>query len=265
MTARTQPLPPADLRNRLEVDGYAVVPLLDAASLAEVKAILERFGPAPGDPRTGLFNDTWSPDLVYRRELSAALTAVMEPAARAVLPDARFLAWTSIVKWGGPDGAVVAHRDATFVDEPAVRSTGIWCALDDLDADDGSLVVLPGSHHGAPNVRPHQDEGNLYPSVILDGSDPSVAITLPAGSALIYDHALIHGSDAIDAGRVRTVIAGLAVPRDAVTWYAVHAGDDVVLVEIDPAFFLEHKIDALDVDGLLQDHRIVRRLPPPPR
>lgn len=264
VTAAAHPIVAAHLHRQIEVDGYAVVPLLDAAEVAEVKAIHERFGPAPGDPRTGLFNDTWATDIRFKRELSAALTAVMEPPARTVVPGARFLGWTSIMKWAGSDGTVVAHRDPTFVDEPDVRSLGIWCALDDLDVEDGTLLVIPGSHRGAPNVRPHQDGANLCPSIPLDGTGSAIAVPVPAGSAIVYDHALVHGSGPNRTHRVRTIVAGLAVPADAATSYALRVGDEVVLVEIDGDFFLEHKVDALDVDAVLAHRRIVRTLPAPP-
>ena len=265
MNAPTHPIVAAELRRQIEVDGYAVVPLLDSNAVAEVRAVHERFGPAPGDPRTGLFNDTWSTDPGYKRQVSGALSAILEPPARTVCPEARFLGWTSIAKWAGPRGAVVAHRDPTFVDEPRVRSMAIWCALDDLDEAHGTLVVIPGSHRRAPNVRAHQDDANLCPSVALD--DPSAVTPVPvaAGDAIIYDHALIHGSGPNRTGGVRTVVAGLAVPPDVVATYALQVGEEVILVELDADFFLEHKVDALDVDAVLEQHRIVRRLPPPPR
>lgn len=264
VTAAAHPVVAAHLRRQLEVDGYAVVPLLDADGVAEVRAVHDRFGPAPGDPQTGLFNDTWSTDPHYKRQLSAALFAVMAPASRAALPDARFLGWTSIMKWPGPDGTVVAHRDPTFVDEPLVRSLGIWCALDDLDEEQGTLMVVPGSHRSARHVRPHQDPANLCPSIALDGTGAAIAVPMPAGSAIVYDHALIHGSGPNRTNRVRTVVTGLAVPPDAAASYALRVGTEVVLVEIDAAFFLEHEIDALDVEAVLERRRIVRSLPPPP-
>lgn len=254
------PAPPVPLfadpqvQASLESDGYAIVDLLEAADIARVIDVLADLGPAPGDPRDALFNDTWSTDPTYKATMSRRLHEVFDGAARAAFSGHRNLAWTGITKWPGPRGAVVPHRDPSFVDERRHRSIGIWCALEPLDTQRAALQVAPGSHRDAPPIRVHQSPDNLHPDVVGE------TVPLGPGQALVYDHALVHGSPPHRTDGPRTVIAGLMVPDGAEAVYTLAtSADEAATVSIDETFFLEHRLDALDVDAVLARRTVVAR------
>lgn len=241
-----------DLQRRYERDGYVTVQLLDAERLEAVTAVRREHGSAPGDPRTGLFNDTWSTDRSYTREVSSALHEHLDGPVDDLLVDHRILGFVHIVKWPGESGRVPAHRDPTFVDEQRFRSVAIWCALEDLGPDDGALRVVPGSHLLDSGVRVHQAEHNLFPQVDEHAAELSIPVPLQAGWAVVYDHRLIHLSDPTRRDHERTVIAGVMTPREAEAVYSVHGPEGAVTVAIGPDFFLDHQLDALDVEDLLR-------------
>lgn len=233
-------------------DGYVTVQLLDADGVAAVRAIRERHGAAPGDPGTGLFNDTWSTDREYKRAVSRALSDAMGTAVADTLVGHRILGLVHIVKWPGEAGRVPAHRDPSFVDESVHRSVAVWCALEDLGPDDGVLRVVPGSHLLDSGVRVHQAPENLYPDVDAHSEELSVAVPLRAGEAIVYDHRLIHLSDPIGGARERTVVAGVMTPSAARPVYSLSTPEGDVTVGIDEEFFLAHRLDSLDADEVLR-------------
>jgi hypothetical protein len=250
-TAPRRVLRDDDRQRRFDRDGYVVVPLLDEAAVAAAVDLRRRFGTAPGDPGTGLFNDTWSTDVGYKRRVMAELGALVTGPLDQVLVDHRLLGLVQIVKWPGDTGQVVAHRDPTFVDEDRHRSLGVWCALQDMTSDQGPLRVLPGSHRLPSGVRVHQSTDNLYPEVDEHLEELSTGVPLCAGEAILYDHRLIHLSEANRTDRERTVIAGILVPDEARTVYAVQTDDGPRLVEVGADFFVEHRLNELDVDRVL--------------
>lgn len=229
-----------------------MVPLLGPDRVAAARAVLDTVGPAPGDPRGGLFNDTWSTDHRFKVGTSESLMQVFDGVVEATFTGHRNLAWTTITKWPGAEGAVVAHRDPSFVVEPRHASYGVWCALEDLDADQGPLYVIPGSHRGAPPIRVHQSTDNLHPELDPE-RDPRVeTVLLPAGHALVYHHALIHGSAPNRTDRPRCVVAGLLVADGVEPRYSVELEPGRgATVAIDPDFFVDLRLDHLDLDEVL--------------
>ncbi|MEZ5138998.1 MAG: phytanoyl-CoA dioxygenase family protein [Acidimicrobiales bacterium] len=241
-----------ELQVRLDQDGFVVVPFLAPAVLDEVRAWRAAIGSAPGDPGIALFNDTWSTERAHRASVAEALGRWCQPAIDALLVDHVALAWTTIVKWPGEPGAVVAHRDPTFVDEAMFRSIGIWCPLEDVDAATGTLSVIPGSHRGGAPVRAHQAEANLLVDLDLRADPRLVQLDVPAGAAIVYDHALVHGSVANGSDRPRVVVAGVLVPRAAEARYAVQGPDgEVHDLAVGPELFVDERLDQLDVDAVL--------------
>jgi len=232
--------------------GYVVVRLLDPDQVVAVRAAVEAAGPAPGDPRTGLFNDTWSTDHRYKVTTAAALRTALAGVVPATFTGHRNLAWTTITKWPGTEGAVVAHRDPSFVDEPGHASYGIWCALDDLGPAQGTLYVVPGSHRGAPPIRVHQSTDNLDPGLDPATDPRAETISLAAGDALVYHHGLLHGSGPNQTAHQRSVVAGLLVPDGVPARYSVELEPGRgATVEVDPDFFVDLRLDHLDLDAVL--------------
>lgn len=246
----------AALQAELERSGYVVVPLLTSEQVAAVLALLASTGVAPGDPQQGLFNDSWSIDREHTARRSAALADIVGSSVDRLAPDHRALIWGTSVKWPGEAGAVVAHRDPTFVDERSHRSVGVWCALEPLGPETGTLIVHPGTHRASTRVRVHQSSRNLRPD--LDLRTSGVAVCLEPGAAIVYDHSLLHGSRAIAGERPRVALMSHLVPLAADVRYAVPVGEHrAAELHVDPGFFVRTQMDQLDVPALLAAHPTV--------
>lgn len=254
-----------ELDDELAGSGYVVIPLLEPVQLARVRAAVAASGPAPGDPRTGLFNDTWSTDRGYKAAAVDALRASLDPVAAATFSGHRILTWVTITKWPGPDGAVVAHRDLSFVDEPRHASYGIWCALEDVGSAQGTLYVVPGSHRDAPPIRVHQSPDNTDPRFDPTTDPRAVRISLLAGQAVVYHHGLLHGSGPNDTERPRTVVAGVLVPGGVPARHSIElAPGRGATVELDPEFFVDLRLDHLDPEEVVARCRHIEAIERPP-
>lgn len=245
----------------LATSGYVVVRLLDPEQLAAVRAAVGSAGPAPGDPRSGLFNDTWSTDHRYKVAKARALDAALLGVVERTFPSHRALGWATITKWPGEGGSVVAHRDPSFVDEPTHTSYGMWCALEDVGPDQGTLYVIPGSHRDAPPIRVHQSTDNVDAGLDPTTDPRTTMISLRAGEVLVYHHGLLHGSQPNRTDRPRCVLAGPLVPKGAQARYSVELEPGRgVTVAVDPDFFVDLRLDHLDLDVVLARCRHVQTI-----
>lgn len=238
--------------------GYQVVDLLTKDQLERLRGVREGSGPAPGDPMDGLFNDTWSTDCEYKRLVSGLLMRILDAPVGHLLPEHRRLGFVHIVKWPGPAGAVVAHRDPSFVDEQQFRSLMLWCALDDVDDEQGALWVVPGSHRDPTGVRVHQSPRNVHPEIDAAFRELAVPLEIKAGQAIVYDHALIHRSGPNNSALARVAVSGVLIPNAARPRYAIPVRPEFAeIIEIDERFFVEHRLCALDIDAVLSEYATV--------
>lgn len=128
--------------------------------------------------------------------------ALLDAVSAAIGPNVLLLGTHFFVKYPGQTEAFVAwHQDATYWGlDPAVAVTA-WVAIDDADAENGCMRVIPGSHRrGLITHGKAQKAGNLLSvnqSLELSDEELSGAVDaeLRAGQASLHDGLLIHGSN----------------------------------------------------------------------
>ena len=133
----------------------------------------------------------------------------------AILNRLESLIGPDMMIWGGQfftkdphDGSTVPwHQDACYWHmTPHHRTVSAWVALWDVDADNGAMQVIPGSHR---TILPH--EGRRRASDVLahvaspDFFDASRAVdlSLRAGEMSLHAPGLLHGSPANCSQRPR--------------------------------------------------------------
>jgi hypothetical protein len=192
-------------------DGFLTVPLLDAGAVSRLRAEFDRFAPPEGH---GFHASSAHGSRADARAADQLLKAALRPALAEVLPGHEPVLAAFISK-GVADGAVVdVHQDWTYTDERHHRAVLLWIPLVDGDERNGALRVLPGSHRWTTGLRasgadhataPLQDELRAQ----------SVPVALEAGTAFVYDPALLHGSFPNTSPHPRPVVAIAFAPRDA--------------------------------------------------
>ncbi len=114
---------------------------------------------------------------------------------------------------GVPQSVHPFHQDALyFMFEPQARCLGVWIPLDPVDADNGTLEIVPRSHE--MEVRPHDaKEGINFGAFAAQGIEDNaeyheraLAVELEPGDCLLFNTRLLHRSGGNQTDRHRRVI-----------------------------------------------------------
>jgi ectoine hydroxylase-related dioxygenase (phytanoyl-CoA dioxygenase family) len=216
-------------------NGYLVVEdVVDPATIAELRAVTEDFverarAVAASD---GIFDlaEGHGPERPRLRRIKhpeaqhPAFDAVMRTPAlldiveALVGPDVRFDHGKLNLKTPGPAGAAVEwHQDWAFYPHSNDDMLAVGVMLDDCDADNGPLLVVPGSHKG-PVWDHHHDGrfcGAIDPAAAGFDANRAVALTGPAGAISVHHVRLVHGSTENRSNRPRRLLLFSYAAADA--------------------------------------------------
>jgi len=169
-----------DSREELEASGYVVLRgLVDAASLsAELDAALADAFADHSHANTGSAGNRFRyvPMMNELTPVSLAITRQLAGVAGELLGEPVLPGRTKATRYlTGSDW----HRDA----EVTLRTIGMLCYLDALDAGSGALRVVPGSHRrwAATSHAP-------------DSPDGGVVVATEPGDVIVFDERLLHAS-----------------------------------------------------------------------
>ena len=179
-----------ELDTQLATQGYVIVPILSEQALQRLTKYYLNF---QKEELNHFYSSTHSPDFEFRKKSSDFIKETISALLPAILTDYRLLGGAFVVKPANGKGLLQAHQDWNLVDEGHARSYNLWIPLMDVNEHNGAVFVLPKSHRRIPTLRgPHipspfkNIEQSLWAYL--------TALPMKAGEALLYDHALIHGS-----------------------------------------------------------------------
>ena len=207
-------------------DGYTIVAdVLEAETLAELRRVTDEVVASaagieehtdildleashrPDSPRVRRIK---RPHLAhpFYRDLAAhpGIMAALEP---LIGPDIRLRAGGKVNMKSAAFGSPVEwHQDWAFYPHTNQSVLAVGILLDDMDADNGPVLVLPGTHKGP--VHDHHSFGAFCGAIDLgrSGLDTTGARELHgrAGSITIHHARLIHGSAMNRSNRQRRVL-----------------------------------------------------------
>lgn len=113
------------------------------------------------------------------------------------------------------------HQDGKYWPIRPLATVSVWMAIDDVDAENGCMRYIPGSHRSR---RVYAHETDLSTALVLpeklqaDQFDASQARdnVLPAGAFSLHDVYLIHGSEPNRSPRRRTGFVARYMPASSV-------------------------------------------------
>lgn len=121
------------------------------------------------------------------------------------------------MKSAGYGAAVEWHQDWAFYPYTNDDVLAVGLIIDDMSAENGPLMVFPGTHRG--EIFPHHHEGCFVGAMDLDacGLDMADAVPLmgPAGSISIHHARIVHGSALNTSTRDRRIIFYEMMAADA--------------------------------------------------
>jgi ectoine hydroxylase-related dioxygenase (phytanoyl-CoA dioxygenase family) len=121
--------------------------------------------------------------------------------------DAYLFAEQFVVKMAEVGLKFAWHQDSGYLKHsmPGYTRTYVtlWCALDDMSEENGTISVLPFSRAGTREVIDHVKDAALNDLVGYFGDDPGDLVIVPAGSIAVFSSALLHRSGPNHTARPR--------------------------------------------------------------
>lgn len=199
-------------RDRLTRNGFVVVELLCPETLA---ALRSRYEALDLDGSHEFFASCHDLPAAEALVLDLELRELAGAAVRALLPQHEPFLASYISKGAGGGSRCDYHQDLTYTDERHSRAVLVWAPLVDTDAHLGGMRVVVGSHRWTDGIR--AGSMRALPTAPLQQAFDRLAVDVPvpAGSALVYDPALVHGSTPNHGQGVRPVLAVASAPVGA--------------------------------------------------
>ncbi len=222
-------------QEQFERDGYIILPFYNAEEISALLSLYDTIQPKVSE---GFFPSTFSQDKNYRTQADTQIRAVCSRSVEKYLQDIKVICGSFIVKQSMPESAMCVHQDMTLVDESKYTGINIWVPLLDLNDENGTLQVLPGSHRIYPSYRGSSICG-IYEECNDEIKKYLIKVYPKAGEAVIFDQSIIHYSEANRSGRPRIVTNTYFTHKDATfqtCYWEKDYGSKVEIFEQDDKF-----------------------------
>lgn len=220
---------------RLAKVGYVTFPLLKES---DIEALLNYYDSFQKIELNHFYSSTHSPDFEFRKKTSDFIKNTISPLLPDVLKGYTLLGGAFVVKPANGKGILQPHQDWNLVDESKLRSYNLWIPLVDVSIENGAVFVLPESHKKEQSFR-----GPGIPSAFknLENELWGNLIPLPmkSGEALLYDHALLHGSPANKTELARIGIVCGIININAEMQLYFKNNESIQAYKVDELFFLD--------------------------
>jgi phytanoyl-CoA hydroxylase len=194
--------PATSARNRFERDGYAIFEnVLDPQLVEEGRRHVGWLQQRHPDLRPEQLGNRLVADDAFWVRLVAD-GRLLDLAEQFIGPDIALFASHYIAKPSRSGQAVLWHQDGAFWPLEPMEVVSLWVALDDTDATNGCLRVVPGTHLWdlKPNRRSTDVANVLNAEIDVDPAlideEMAVDIALRAGDVEVHHPNIIHGSHA---------------------------------------------------------------------
>lgn len=203
------------LHQDIDERGVITLPLLHPEEVQEIKDFYQELHPDGIPPQMwdGIHMTIWCSDFDYKIKVREKLLSILQPALERTFQDFRIVSPVFIVKRNGAETTFPIHQDWNVVDEEKHRAFNVWIPLHAVDANNGSLWHVPGSHKLPNMVR---GPGLLFPNLhdLPDHIAPVMkSLSLTPGEAMIFYHRLIHGSPPNHGDAYRVVVSCSVLPK----------------------------------------------------
>jgi len=240
-TAESPPIFGDDQMDRaLRHDGYLMLPFLDESHIQALRRLHDRMMPAlPADFTATTLDDSFD----FRRRVSHGIRRIVEERLRRILPRYKVILATFVSKRARTtQGRVNLHQDWWLVDNRIHRALHFWCPLVDVGTRNGCLKVVPGIHRFLNDpypIHPPSYRTAYHPVLPRLEAELVRRVSMPAGSALVYDERMLHGSDDNLSDQPRLAFNCVVVPEGLepiVYWWDEREPSRMSILEVSEEF-----------------------------
>lgn len=211
------------LQEQFVREGYVVMPLLSAD---QAKALRDWFFELHEQlPDKGFYASSFSPDADLKNTIFEKVETWVGPAVETHFEQIKKLGTSFLMKKPGPSGHMPIHQDWTVTDEQSTLTATIWIPLQEVNAHNGAIKVLPGSHRFSYALR-SPTLPVIYQNVFPLLEEKLITLEMKAGEAFIFHHNLLHSShDNLSEEPRIAMTYGLAPKEAPLCFYHHHAQD----------------------------------------
>lgn len=194
------------------------IDLLSPTDVAALIQLHDRHSSALGSPAVSF--TAMHPDSDRRGAISNGICEVFARVLDSVLADCRPVLGNFFCKQpAGKQSEIYIHQDWSFVDEAAHHSLTIWCPLENISSESGTLSVVPGSHR--LNRRPRGYVTRFpYPDLHWALTNRySRQVTAIPGRVVLFHQCLFHWSGENRTTQRRLAANCFVAPREAAVFY----------------------------------------------
>lgn len=201
----------AAANEQLAQQGYTIFPLLQKKELDKLSDLYFEF---QKEAPAYFYSSSHSSDHGFRRRTSDFIKDTLAPLLPQHLKNYKLLGGAYVVKPPHGKGLLQPHQDWNLVDESQFRSYNIWIPLVDVRPENGAVFALNGSHSKLSTYR-GPGIASVFKNVEALAWQHMQPLNMKAGEALLYDHALLHGSPANQSDTIRLGIVAGIIPEQA--------------------------------------------------
>lgn len=219
--------------------GYTRFQLLNEES---INTLIQFYLQFKTDVPNRFYATSHSENIEFRLRCSEWIKQTVEKNCSAFLKDYRILGGAFLIKPAHTTSALEPHQDWNLVNEEKDRSFNLWIPLQDVNEENGTIYILPKSHTRIQTFR-----GPQIPSPFLKIEKQIwpylTPLKMKAGEALLYDHALIHGSGPNQTQKERLGIVLGVIPKQTQMQLLGLKEDCITRFECDENYFLKENIE----------------------
>ena len=131
---------------------------------------------------------------------------LMADICRATIGDNAFLFYEQFVLKGAEKGVHFSwHQDSGYVRARHKPYVSCWCALDDVNEENGTVYMLPYGRAGTKDRIEHVRDSTGRDLIGYHGTDPGDPVIAPAGSIAVFSSLCFHRSGTNASPRMRRV------------------------------------------------------------
>jgi hypothetical protein len=220
--------------------GFVQIPLLPHSA---VKELLQFFEQQLTNITEPFHTSHFSADRKYKQTTHDIICQTVFSAIEPLLNDFMPVFGNFMVKQADPNIFMPLHADWTYVDENKHRSIAIWIPLIDTNEENGCLGVIEGSQKIMNKIRGPRIQQSSYTHDKEWAKTRGKLLPTNAGSAIVYDHALLHFSPPNRSGKIRPALNLSLVPKDAeIIHYCIPEGsNEIELYKVEnPQFYIHY-------------------------
>ena len=232
-----------EYQKQYEELGYVIVEnFIDLQAIKELQDFFDAHDP--------LVNDTFYPtifsaDVANNKKIDACVRRILEPCLEPVLENYRCIMGLFFVKPTGQKTSFHIHADWSLVDERKYSSLHLWLPLVNTTAENGNLFVYEGSHKNGLYLRgsPKLERKFSWSDTVKRFFIPKKNVYMKAGSVLLFNHRLWHGSWPNKSG-IKRVAAGISIlPLNVpMIHYHEHESGEIEIFKVKDDFYIDYNL-----------------------